>query len=292
MDDIKIVVGLGEVLWDIFPNGKKMGGAPTNFAFGCSQFGAKAIPVSSIGNDSLGDEIFQIIQNYNLDTSFIQRKSDVPTGTVNVELDSDGKPKYVICENVAWDNIEFSQELEELAKKTDACCFGSLAQRNEVSRQTIYKFLESMPEKSLKIFDINIRQHFYSKEIIENSLKLSNVLKLSDEELVVLQEMFDLKDGVIEQLKSLRTIFNLDMIIYTRGSKGSILISEDEINEHCGCEGKAINSVGAGDSFTATFCMDYLNKKTLAQINDHANKVATFVCMQETATPIFPENLL
>ncbi|MFI3291439.1 MAG: carbohydrate kinase [Opitutales bacterium] len=286
-----VVVGIGEILWDIFPSGKKLGGAPMNFAFHCSQFGAEGIALSAVGSDELGDEILEIIKEHNLDTSHIQRNAKLPTGTVLVELDGNGKPTYNICENVAWDAIDFDERAEDLAKNVSACCFGSLAQRSEVSRKSVQKFLRAMPANSLKIFDINLRQNFYSKELIAESLELANILKLSDDELPVLAELYELNGDSQEQLKSLREKFDLDIIIYSRGAKGSVLLSKDEISEHSGCEGKAINSVGAGDSFTATFCMDYLAKKPLDEINEHANQVATFVCMQETATPIFPKHL-
>lgn len=287
-----IVIGIGEILWDIFPKGKKLGGAPVNFAFHCSQFGATGIPVSAIGDDDLGKEICQIVQNNKLDDCYISRDPNHPTGTVQVTLDSDGKPEYEICENVAWDFMQFGEKHQALAHQVKACCFGSLAQRCEVSRENIYAFLNAMPEGSIKIFDINLRQNFYTLEIIEKSLNIANILKISDEELPVTAKLLNLQGTDIEQLKQIREKYNLDIVIYSRGANGSVLLSATEINEHEGCPGKAINSVGAGDSFTATFCIDYLKGKSLKEINEHANRVATFVCMQESATPIFPLELI
>ena len=286
-----ISVGIGELLWDVFPEGKRLGGAPVNFSYHCHQLGAEGFPVSAVGADELGAGIRSVLDEKKLPATFVAEDADHPTGTVQVTLEN-GKPSYEICEDVAWDHIPMSGTLEALAQKTDAVCFGSLAQRNEVARSTIHAFLAAMPADALKIFDVNLRQAFFSKETIEASLERCNILKLSDEELPVLAEMFGLTGLVQKQLEQLRRKFDLQLIAYTRGPNGSRLIKAYEMHDHPGCPGEAVDSVGAGDSFTATLCMGLLNKQPLSKINEHANRVGTFVCSQTGATPVFPEELV
>jgi fructokinase len=290
MENSFVVVGIGELLWDVFPEGKRLGGAPVNFSCHCSQLGAESYPVSSVGADELGAEIRSRLAGKQVADGFVADDPVHPTGTVQVTLEN-GKPSYEICEGVAWDYISWSGTLDALARKTDAVCFGSLAQRNEISRATIHAFLTSMREDALKIFDINLRQAFFSREIIEASLVHSNILKLSDEELPVLAEIFGMAGSVSEQLAKVRTKFDLQLIAYTRGPDGSLLVAADETDDHPGCPGEAIDSVGAGDSFTATLCMGLLKQKSLSQINEHANRVATFVCSQTGATPVLADAL-
>lgn len=286
------VVGIGELLWDVFPVGKRLGGAPVNFARHCGQLGAVAYPVSCIGRDGPGAEIREVLTSLQVDLSYVAEVAGYPTGSVQVRLDGKGKPSYEICGGVAWDVIPMSGKLGELARTAGAVCFGSLAQRSEVSRDTIHAFLKTMPPEALKIFDVNLRQAFYSKEIIEESLELATILKLSDEELPVLADFFELAGSVENQLTALLEKFNLKLIAYTRGPDGSLLMTADEISDHPGCPGSAVNSVGAGDSFTATLCMGLLNGKRLGKINEHANRVATFVCSQDGATPVLPIELI
>ncbi|MFO7821859.1 MAG: carbohydrate kinase [Lentisphaeria bacterium] len=283
------IIGIGEILWDIFPEYKQLGGAPPNFACHCSQLGANAYPVSCIGRDSLGKEITKQLSALKVDDSYIAVTNSYPTGTVQIELDDNGKPTYEICENVAWDVIPFSTQLKELAAKTDAVCFGSLAQRNEVSRNTIQRFLQAMAPDAVKIFDVNLRQSFYSQTVINESLRECNILKLSDEELPVLAAMFGMAGTIEEQLAALIEKYNLRLIAYTRGADGSIMMTPSETDAHPGLPGKAIDSVGAGDSFTAALCIQWLTKKPLKSINEFANRVATYVCSQAGATPVLPD---
>jgi fructokinase len=289
MSEPFVVAGIGELLWDVFPDGKRLGGAPVNFSYHCLQLGATGFPVSAVGIDGLGAEIRSVLKEKKLPLDCVAEDSH-PTGTVQITLEN-GKPSYEICEGVAWDFIPMSGTLEALAKKANAVCFGSLAQRGSVSRSTIHKFLGLMKPDALKIFDVNLRQSFFSKAIIEASLKHCNILKLSDEELPVLAELFGLTGSTEEQLEQLREMFELQLIAYTRGPDGSLLVADGKTDDHPGCPGAAVNSVGAGDSFTATLCMGLLNKKPLAEINGHANRVATFVCSQDSATPVLPDDL-
>jgi len=223
----KVVTGIGELLWDVLPEGKEIGGAPCNFAFHAMQAGCNSFVVSAVGNDLLGSELRDGLQSMEVDDSYVQSSSS-PTGTVSVSLDSRGIPDYTIHENVAWDNIEWDEKLSQLAEKSDAVCFGSLAQRNEKSRASIQRFLNSVSDDCLKVFDINLRQSFYSVETIENSLKQANVFKLNDDELKVVASLFSIDGDTETQLTALMKRFQLDYLAYTMGSGGSILLNRDE----------------------------------------------------------------
>ena len=286
-----MVVGIGELLWDVFPEGMRLGGAPLNFAYHCRQLGALAHPVSAVGRDMLGREIRHELSARGIDDAFVEEDSRYPTGTVQVTLDAYGKPTYEICEGVAWDAIPITDGLAELAKQADAACYGTLAQRNPVSRATIHAFLHAMRPDALRIYDINLRQEFYTKETIESSLQLCNVLKLNDDELPVLAEMFGLKGSVQDQLATLINGFDLKLIAYTRGKDGSLLVTPDGWNDCPGTPVDVIDSVGAGDSFTAALCMGMLRGQTLSDVNEHANRVAAFVCSQAGATPQFTDTI-
>jgi fructokinase len=285
-----VVVGLGEILWDVFPEGKQLGGAPLNFSHHCAQLGAEAYPVSAVGPDADGAEIRQILAAKNLPDLHVQTDPAHPTGRVNVTL-KDGKPTYEILRDVAWDYIRFDENLRNLAARADAACFGSLAQRNSASREAIHAFLDAMRPDSLRIFDINLRQDFYSREIIESSLRRANILKLSDEELPVLAAMFDLPGDASAQLRRLRELFDLRLVAYTRGGSGSLLLTATESSDHLGLPTEVLDTVGAGDSFTATLCTGLLQNLPLAEINIRANRVAAFVCSQSGATPTLPRHI-
>ena len=288
----KIIVGMGEALWDMLPEGKKIGGAPANFAYHVSQFGFDSRVVSAIGNDELGTEILEVFEEKNLKHQI--EKVDFPTGTVQVTLDSEGIPCYEIKENVAWDNIPFTDELKRLALSTRAVCFGSLAQRNEVSRKTINCFLDTMPdiEGQLKIFDINLRQHFYTKEVLKESFEKCNVLKINDEELIVISRMFgypgiDLQDKCWILLAK----YDLKMLILTCGTNGSYVFTPGVVSFQETPKVPVADTVGAGDSFTAAFCASILNGKTIQEAHKLAVEVSAYVCTQSGAMPILPEVL-
>ena len=287
-----IIVGMGEALWDVLPEGKKIGGAPANFAYHVSQFGFDSRVVSAVGNDELGDEILRVFNEKKLKTQI--ERVDYPTGTVQVTLDDEGVPCYEIKEGVAWDNIPFTDELKRLALNTRAVCFGSLAQRNEVSRATINRFLDTMPDidGQLKIFDINLRQDFYSKEVIRESCQRCNVLKINDEELVTISRMFgypgiDLQDKCWILLAK----YNLKMLILTCGVNGSYVFTPGEISFVETPKVEVADTVGAGDSFTATFVAAILKGKPVAEAHKLAVEVAAYVCTQNGAMPEWPARL-
>ena len=287
-----LVVGMGEALWDMLPEGRKLGGAPANFAYHVSQFGLDSRVVSAVGDDELGNEILANFAEKQLDCQI--EKVTYPTGTVQVTLDEKGVPCYEIKEGVAWDNIPYTPALENLAKQTHAVCFGSLAQRIAVSRETINRFIDQMPEDEnvLKIFDINLRQHFYSKELIEASLKKSNVLKINDEELVVVGEMFGFADiDFQDKCWILLAKYNLKMLILTCGTEGSYVFTPGEVSFLETPQVQVADTVGAGDSFTGAFVAAILSGKTVKDAHRLAVDVSAFVCTQNGAMPELAEEL-
>lgn len=284
------IVGLGEILFDCLPDGKKLGGAPANFAYHASQFGLNGIAVSAIGPDELGQEVLDQLGEKNLQTRL--ETVDYPTGTVQVTLSGEGIPQYDICEGVAYDNIPWTPEIEAIAKETRAVCFGTLAQRNEVSRSTIQKFLEAMPAKSLKIYDINLRQHFYNQTLIEDNLRRCNILKINDEELEILGDMFGYPELSAEnKCWILLSKYNLDTLILTCGTDGSYAFTPGQISFQPTPKVTVADTVGAGDSFTSTFCSALLNGKPVADAHKLAVEVSAFVCTQNGAMPVLPKEL-
>lgn len=285
----EIVVGMGEALWDVLPEGKKIGGAPANFAYHVSQFGLPSCVVSAIGDDALGKEIIENFTSKGLDQLIAE--VPYPTGTVQVEIDQTGIPLYDIKENVAWDNIPYTKHLDALAKRTKAVCFGSLAQRNVVSRETINHFLDTMPkdDDSLIVFDVNLRQGFYNKEILCKSIQNCNILKINDEELITVSRMFgypgiDLQDKCWILLGK----YNLKMLILTCGINGSYVFTPGNVSFQPTPKVEVADTVGAGDSFTAAFIASILKGKSVTEAHSIAVKTSAFVCTQKGAMPILP----
>ncbi len=287
----KYIIGLGEALWDCLPEGKKLGGAPANFAYHASQFGFEALAISALGNDALGDETVEQFEEKGV--KYLMPRVDYPTGTVQVELDSEGIPTYDIKEGVAWDNIPFTEELEKAAKNARCVCFGSLAQRSSVSRQTIQQFLEATPKDCLRIFDINLRQQFYTKEIIQSSLKQASILKINDEELVALGRMFGYPGLDIEnKCWLLMGKYHLDMLVLTCGVNGSYVFAPNQMTFQPTPKVEVADTVGAGDSFTGAFASALLSGKTVEEAHKLAVEVSAYVCTQNGAMPHLPEELL
>lgn len=284
------VVGLGEALWDVLPEGKKLGGAPANFAFHAGQFGLNSIAVSALGDDKLAEETIEQLDEKKL--QYCMPRVPYPTGTVQVTLDGEGIPTYDIKENVAWDNIPFTEEVENVAKNARAVCWGSLAQRNVVSRETIYKFLDATPKDCMKIFDINLRQKFYTKEVICESMKRCNVFKINDEELVLIGRMFGYPGLDIEnKCWLILGKYDLDMLVLTCGTNGSYVFTPVEMSFQPTPKVNVADTVGAGDSFTGTFCASILAGKPVAEAHELAAKVSAYVCTQNGAMPVLPEEV-
>ena len=283
MANKRFVVGLGEALWDVLPEGKKLGGAPANFAYHAGQFGLDTIAISALGEDELAEETIKALKEHGL--NYLMPHVPYPTGTVQVTLSGDGIPAYEIKENVAWDNIPYTPEIAEVAKNCRAVCFGSLAQRNVTSWATIRQFLDDTPKDCLKIFDINLRQQFYTKDVIEESLKRCNILKINDEELVVIKRMYGYDD------EKILAEYGLKMLVLTCGTNGSYVFAPGLTSFQDPPKVKVADTVGAGDSFTGSFCAAILNGKSMKEAHKKAVEVSAFVCTQNGAMPTLPPEL-
>lgn len=289
----RYVVGLGEVLWDVLPEGKKLGGAPANFAYHAGQFlgSDNTIAISALGEDNLAEETIEALEEHNL--KYLLPRVKYPTGTVQVTLSGDGIPAYEIKEGVAWDNIPYTPEIAEVAKSCRAVCFGSLAQRNVTSWATIRQFLDNTPDDCLKIFDINLRQQFYSKEILEDSFCICNILKINDEELVVVNRMFGY-DGLDMRQTCEKIVqdYHLKMLVLTCGTNGSYVFTDDGLTSFQETpKVEVADTVGAGDSFTGSFCACIINGKPVQEAHKTAVQVSAFVCTQNGAMPVVPDHL-
>jgi fructokinase len=286
MTEMRTSVGLGEVLWDMLPQGKQLGGAPANFAYMSSLLGHRGIVASRAGGDALGDELRKKLSSLRLDTSYIQIDPAHPTGTVKVRLDRDGQPSYEITENVAWDFLEWAREWQQFAPRADVICFGSLAQRSAVSGATIRAFLGASRDQAIRIFDVNLRQEFFSAEILAESLRLANVAKLNDLELpVVMRQLGMGYENERSSAERLRRAFGLNLVCLTRGGKGSLLVREGEFDEHSGLSVRVRDLVGAGDAFTAALAHHLLCGSPLRVMNEAANRMGAWVASQSGATP-------
>ena len=288
----RFVVGLGEVLWDVLPEGKKLGGAPANFAYHAGQFlgSDNTIAISALGKDELAEETIEALKEHEL--NYLLPRVPYPTGTVQVTLDAQGIPTYEIKENVAWDNIPFDEDIRQVAANCRAVCFGSLAQRNGVSRTTIQKFLDATPADCLKIFDINLRQHFYTKEIIQDSIRRCNILKINDEELELVGQMFGYPSLDFEnKCWLILGKYNLEMLVLTCGTNGSYVFTPGQVSFQETPKVKVADTVGAGDSFTGSFVASILDGKSVVEAHKKAVEVSAYVCTQNGAMPTLPANL-
>jgi fructokinase len=280
------VVGLGEVLWDLLPQGKHLGGAPANFAYMSELLVHRAIVASRIGADALGEQLRARLVELKLDESFVQLDERHPTGTVAVTLDPSGQPAYEIARNAAWDFLEWTPQWQRLAAEANAICFGSLAQRYEVSRATIRAFLAASRANAARIFDLNLRQKFFSAEVLAESLRLANVAKLNDLELPMAMRCLGLDyDDEKASAERLRRTFDLELVCVTRGNRGSLLVRENEIDEHPGFAVAVKDLVGAGDAFTAALAHHLLLRSPLRRMNEAANRMGAWAASQSGATP-------
>ena len=289
----RYVVGLGEVLWDVLPEGKKLGGAPANFAYHAGQFLGmdNTIAVSALGDDPLAEETVEALKQHQL--NYLLPRVPYPTGTVQVTLDGQGIPSYEIKENVAWDNIPFNDDIADIARNCQAVCFGSLAQRNSVSRTTIHQFLDATPANCLKVFDINLRQHFYNKEIIQDSIRHCNILKINDEELELVGQLFGYPDLDFEnKCWLILGKYNLDMLVLTCGTNGSYVFTPGNVSFQPTPKVQVADTVGAGDSFTGSFVASILKGKNVAEAHGIAVQVSAYICTQNGAMPPLPVKTL
>jgi fructokinase len=280
------VVGLGELLWDLFPGGRQLGGAPANFAYMTSLLGDEGLVASRVGVDALGRSAARRLQRLGLKSSHLQVDTSHLTGTVKVEVDGAGQPTFEIAESVAWDFFQWTTEWHDLAEQTDAVCFGSLAQRSARSRATVRAFLGAVRPQAVRVFDVNLRQAFFSAEILDDSLRLSDILKLNQDELPVVAKLLGHpSEDEEESARWLRGAYKLKLVCVTRGSMGSLLVSEKETLRHAGCKIHVADTVGSGDAFTAALVYHYLRRGSLSTLSEAANRMGAWVATQVGATP-------
>lgn len=282
----KRVVGLGEVLWDLLPGGACLGGAPANFAYITTLMGDQGIVASRVGEDSRGIDALRRMEELGLDIDYVQTDRQHPSGVVNVAVDGNGVAQYEIAHPVAWDFLEWNSDWQQLACDADAVCFGSLAQRSEKSRTTILQFLEATPEHVLKVFDVNLRQSYYTAEIVSASLRLADIVKLNEDELPTLMGLLKFAArGEKPSARALLRQYGLRMVCITRGNRGSLLVQGDEISEHPGFRVRVADTVGSGDAFTAGLVHEYLHGAPLELMNEVANLVGAWVASEVGAMP-------
>ena len=285
------VVGVGEVLWDLLPTGPQLGGAPANFAYHAHALGARTSLITRVGKDTLGQAILQRFTQLGLSHATVQVDEKAPTGTVMVTLSAEGTPHFSICENVAWDRLESNPVSLKAVRGADAICFGSLAQRRKQSRTAVQTMVAAAGEQAIRVFDVNLRQHYFSRELIEESLQLANVLKLNDSELPILADMFNLTGSARDQIVRLAHKFSLQLIALTRGAEGSLLYQKGRWSDRGSIRNEVVDTVGAGDAFTAALVVGLLQKRDLGEINALASEVAGHVCSCAGASPPLPETI-
>jgi fructokinase len=289
-----IIVGLGEILWDVFPDGPRFGGAPANFACSIAELRGSGVQVhvaSAVGHDELGTQALELLKQRSVDTSCVATL-DRPTGTVLVELDAAGHASYTFANNTAWDNISWSDEMQHLAASADAVCFGTLGQRSETSRETIEQFVRATRPEALRILDVNLRPPFWTTDVVRASLELANVVKLNDTELATLAKILGWNGTDPELLQRLLDEYALRAVALTRGADGAILLSSsgDQINRPAEPTTVA-DTVGAGDAYSAALAIGLVEDMPIAKLNAWGIRVAAFVCSQQGATPRLPQHL-
>ncbi len=288
-----VIVGIGEVLWDVYPDAAHFGGAPANFACHAASLGADAWMVSAVGADEFGDGALDSLRERGVECACVRRDARHATGRVQVTIDATGQASYEIAADTAWDHLTWSEELATLARRCDAVCFGTLSQRSPASRDTLRRFVETTPRAALRVFDVNLRQRFYDAETIETSLAIASALKLNGEELPLVGELCGIDAGTPrEMLGELVSCYELRLAALTCGPDGALLLAGGEESNCAAVPAAVVDTVGAGDAFTATLVFDFLRGLPLAEINRHANAVASFICSQPGATASLPDSLL
>ncbi|HEX6628785.1 MAG TPA: carbohydrate kinase [Gemmatimonadaceae bacterium] len=284
-----VVVGLGEVLWDVYPDAARFGGAPANFACHAASLDAESWLASAVGADELGERALETLRQHGVESAGVARDAKHATGRVDVTLDSLGRASYEFAENPAWDHIAWSDALDSLARRCDAVCFGTLAQRSSQSRTTIQRFVKTTRSSALRMFDVNLRKQFYDAAVIDQSLRLATAVKLNDEELPIVARLCGVSEsdprGVV---RGLMNMYSLRLVALTRGPEGAMLVAGGEESTSPALNTTVVDTVGAGDAFTAAVVIDFLAGLPLAEINAHANAVASFVCSQPGAVTALP----
>lgn len=281
-----VVVGIGELLWDLFPEGKQLGGAPANFAYMTSLLGDEGLVASRVGSDALGRSAARRLQRIGLKSSYLQVDTTHPTGTAKVRVDAAGQASFEFGESVAWDFFQWTTEWHDLAEQADAVCFGSLAQRATRSRATIRAFLQAVRPRTLRVFDVNLRQPFYSAETLDESLRLTDIVKMNQDEVAIVARVLGHPfAGEEKAAQWIRETYKLKLVCVTRGATGSLLVSEKQMLSHPGCAVHVADTVGSGDAFTAALVYHYLRRASLSTLNEAANHMGAWVASQTGATP-------
>jgi fructokinase len=281
-----LIVGLGEVLWDVLPSGTVLGGAPTNFAYMAQVLGDEAVIASRVGDDELGNKLKAEFKIRGLSKEYLQVDPRLETSTTQVVLDAEGQPTFTIKQPVAWDCLQWSAEWAKLAREADVVCFGSLAQRSSPSACVIDQFLRLTRSSALRIFDVNLRPPFYTLGILERSFNYADVVKLNEQELGTVSRMFQIEDGDdVSRAKLLLRMFGLRLVCITRGAQGSVLVGPEEVVEHVGIKVRVADTIGAGDAFTACLAHHLIRGRSLCEISEAANQFASWVATQVGATP-------
>lgn len=284
------IIGIGEVLWDLLPSGSQLGGAPANFVYHAHALGADARVVTRVGDDDFGRAIIRRFKSQGIADGTVQVDKLAPTGTATVQLSREGVPEFTIHENAAWDRLELTMAALKAVQEANAICFGTLAQRNRSAASVIQHLVAAAPLESLRVFDINLRQKFFTPQVIKQSMGLANVLKLSDQELPVVAAMFQVNGTVEQQIESLAAQFGLRLVALTRGSRGSLLYQMGGFwSDLPGSSIKVVDTVGAGDSFSAALVMGILGGMSLGQVHSFAAEIADYVCSCQGATPPLPK---
>lgn len=291
----KLIVGIGELLWDLLHEGRQLGGAPANFTVMSARLGNHGVVASRIGADELGNAARLLLQTTPVDSTFLQTDAAYPTGSVSVTIE-DGQPEYVIHEPAAWDFLELTPEWRTLAGSTDAVCFGTLAQRSERARETIRSFVASTGESCVRVFDVNLRTPFFSASVLQDSLRLATLVKLNDAEMPQVLTLTGLSNetrtdeaALLAGARLLLAAFPLRMVCVTMGAHGSLLVTPREHHRHHGIAAKVADTVGAGDAFTAALVCYYLQGAPLAVLNEAGNRWGSWVASQPGAMPPLPE---
>lgn len=287
------IVGIGEVLWDIFPDGPRFGGAPSNFSCSAAELArdaAQVFVVSAVGTDELGDRALESLAEHHVLSSGVQRNPQ-ETGKVLVELNSAGVARYRFAEHSAWDSLDWTEDLRQIAETCDAVCFGTLGQRNQCSRETIQRFVRSTPQHAFRILDVNLRAPYIDETVITESLDMATVLKLNDEELPRLAKLFAITGNDQEIMQQLANQFDLRLVALTRGAQGALIISGNEISLLPGVQVDIADTVGAGDAYTAAMTLGMLHGHSVQDINRAAIEAAAYVCSKPGATMVFPEDI-
>lgn len=293
------IVGLGEVLWDMVPGpggsvGPRLGGAPANFAVACGRLGARAVVASAVGQDKLGGDTLEALSGNGVATEVVQRNG-LPTSQVTVALDAAGHASYTIVQPVAWDALAWTREWEHLAQEAEAVCFGTLAQRSPQSRDTVRRLVVETRPEAARVFDVNLRKPFWDDEVLDWGMRHATILKLNEDELPLVLRAVGQTNASGDEATGARKLLHLGprlkLVCVTLGGRGCLLTTHDGQTHHPGYPAKVVDTIGAGDAFTAAMVTYWMKERPLGGIAAAANRLGSYVASQSGAMPEFPAAL-